>query len=252
MHRAVRVPLVLALAALTGAAASRAPEALAELDAFRIEHVTVQGTRFLQEDEVLSALDVSARASVWDDPTPWERRLEAHPMIRDARIGRRLPSTLVIEVAERTPVALLATPTLEPVDSEGRRLPVDPAAHGLDLPLIQLPTDRIEDRGGSADRFLRLLAGEADRLARLDPDVAGWLSELTWNGGHVLARWGSPSVDLLFDPPLRRGRLERAMAVLADARRRRPDRRVEAVDLRFEDQVVVRYAVRPSLTRTEL
>ena len=47
------------------------------------------------------------------------------------RVERRLPNRLRVEIEERRPVALAATPTLEPVDGEGVRLPIDPTLYVL-------------------------------------------------------------------------------------------------------------------------
>jgi len=59
-------------------------------------------------------------------------RLRAHPLIRAVEVSRRLPGTLVVEVEERVPVGLVPTPTLQPVDRDGHRLPL---ALALDIGL---------------------------------------------------------------------------------------------------------------------
>ena len=46
---------------------------------------------------------------------------------------------LLVLVAERIPIALAPTPTLEPVDAERYRLPLDPAEYRLNLPIISTP-----------------------------------------------------------------------------------------------------------------
>ena len=44
--------------------------------------------------------------------------VSAHPLVRAATVTRRLTDGLLVEVTERTPVALAPTPTLEPIDAE--------------------------------------------------------------------------------------------------------------------------------------
>lgn len=251
MRNAVRFFLVLACAALLAGGVTYVPEALAGMETFRVERVEVEGLRYLSEADVHERIDLSPVASVWDAPDAWEARLEGHPLVRGAEIIRRLPSTLVIRVEERRPVGLVATPTLEPVDAEGRVLPVDPSTHRLDLPLLRAPvtasgTDPVSPalrRDSPGPRHLRVLAGEAARLERLDPGFLAAVSELALlEGEEIVALWGEALVPVHFHAPLSAHRVAEAKAVLADAEARWPGRRVASVDLRYEDQVVLRFS----------
>jgi cell division septal protein FtsQ len=57
-----------------------------------------------------------------------------------ARVERRLPGTLRIVVEERAPLAFSpASNGLAALDANGRALPYDPAATGLELPLVPRP-----------------------------------------------------------------------------------------------------------------
>lgn len=143
-RRTRRRVYVVVLAALIGAGSPLwAPPLLQALPAFRVERVEVVGTRYLAPDEVAARADVPSDASVWDEPERWRRRVEAHPLVERARVRRSGFHTLEISVEEVEPVALAATSgTLRPVSGDGVLLPLDPARHGLDLPIL-LP-------GGSA------------------------------------------------------------------------------------------------------
>jgi hypothetical protein len=244
------------VAALLASQAGRVRAALAEVELFRVKDVEVEGARYVSAAEVTGALRLSPTASVWDDRAPLEARVSGHPLVSSARIGRRLPSTLVVRIDEREPVALLATPTLEPVDARGRTLPLDPARHRLDLPLLVVPDRALGEEGahesgagepGRVPRPVRVLAGEIARLGEAEPSFMGMVSELTWiRYDEAAARWGDPGVVIRFRPPLSPRRVREAMSVLADATARRPERAVELVDLRWADQVVVRYGGRGS------
>lgn len=245
MRRGVlRFVLVGLLAAAVAEGGSRVPEALATVSAFRIRGVRVEGNRFLSAAEVLDVASIPPGASVWDAAGTWEARLAAHPLVERARFRRHLPDSLVLELVERQPVALVATPTLVPVDREGRVLPVDPARFRLDLPLLRVPTEPDDPERKGAPSLLRVrpLAREVDRLVRAEPSFLGLVSELAWDGGGgAVALWGDPSVTLRFRPPLAAHRVRKAAAVIADVAARFPDRRLRAVDLRYADQVVVRF-----------
>lgn len=235
--------VIVALALAAGAA--RAPELLGRFEVFRVRDVALEGATFLTPDEAARWASVPPDASVWDDATGWEASLERHPMVREARIGRDLPSTLVVEVDEREPVALAATPTLEAVDAEGRPLPLDPVRHRLDLPVIR-PAGRADDPALTpAD--VRRLAREIGRLREVDPGFQVALSEVVPGGdGHVVARLTDPDVEVRYRPPLTSRRLRQGLRALSDAVSRSGEGAPRTVDLRYEDQVVVGLAGGPT------
>ncbi len=64
-----------------------------------------------------------------------ERRLEADPWVAEATISKHLPSTLVVDIQERSPVAVIeSTGLLRLVAGDGTLL--DAAGPGVSLPLI--------------------------------------------------------------------------------------------------------------------
>jgi cell division septal protein FtsQ len=215
------------------------PEVLSESDLFRVAQVDVEGARYLAEEEALEVAAVASDANLWDRTDDVAERLRGHALIQDARVRRRFPRTLVLEVVERDPVALLPTPTLTPVDRHGRSLPVDPAFHVLDLPLLQ-PAQEGMDRSLTPAQ-IRDLASEIHRLSRLDPLLHGSLSDVSMGSwGEVVLRLAEPRVTVRYPPPMTPGRLREGLLVLADVMERHPDRTPNTVDLRFADQVVVR------------
>jgi hypothetical protein len=240
MKRWLTFVFVLALAVALGGVFSRVPEALSEVEAFRVKEIRLRGARFLTHDEAVQTLDLSAGASVWDDTKVLAARLEEHPLVDEATIHRRFPNALLLQVVEREPVALFPNPTLEPVDESGRILPIDPAIHRLDLPIMASGKER---HGTLTPADLSLLAGEISRLAKDDPGLHARISDFTLGPrGEVSARISDSPVTLHFQAGLPNGRMEAGLRALADARGRFGVGEADAVDLdlRFQDQVVVR------------
>lgn len=225
--------LMLTATAVAGAAlgARRLRPALAGLEQFRVTAVELEGARYLTLEEAVEAAAVPPDASVWDDRTPWVEALRSHPLVSSARIRRRLPGTLVLVVEEREPVALVPTPTLEPVDVEGRVLPVDPLAHQMDLPLLRVDLRDLPR--------VRLLTGELARLGSVDPAFLGGVSEVSADdGGELRAVWGVPMVTFRFRVSAPSLRFREGMQALSDAVERL-NVVPTVVDLRWADQVVV-------------
>lgn len=242
MTRDARRRLWVVLAAvLVGASAPVwAPPLLARIPAFEVREVGVVGARFVPPDEIVRRASVDSGASVWDDPTRWERRVRAHRLVREARVSRAGSHRLEIQVREAEPVALVATPELVPVDAEGRVLPLDPAESALDLPILvgggEVRGGRLSGRRPRA--LLRLLV----ELREAEPSFVRQVSEVAAGpeGGARLVLTEGEACDRVLLPRERPvaalRRVERALA-------HRPDRRdVEVADARFDGQVVLRFA----------
>jgi cell division septal protein FtsQ len=231
-----RILGALGLLAVTTLAVMEAPRVarrIARAEFFRVGQMELEGATHLKLEDAVASANVPAEASVWDDPAEWEARLAEHPLVKLARVKRKMPSTLVLVVEEREPVALVPTPTLEAVDVEGKILPLDPS--GLDLPLL-----RVNARAKDAAKVRAELAAEAERLLRLDPEFANRISELARDErGDLIASWGSSQVTIRFTRSVTARKLREGLRVLADVTRESGEVPT-VVDLRFETQVVVR------------
>ena len=81
------------------------PSAVAGL--LSIERVSISGTERLDRRVVLSLLDLPDDRSLLSmDLSSLEQRVEAHPAVASASVGRVLPHTLTVIVVERKPAAL--------------------------------------------------------------------------------------------------------------------------------------------------
>ncbi len=245
MRRERRIFLLLLAAAGSGMVLAGFPEEWKEMEIFQVDQVTVEGVVNLTAGEVRKHAAVPAYATIWDDPAPVARRVTEHPLVRDATVARRFPSTLTVEVREREPVAFVVDPVLEPVDREGVLLPLDPTDLPLDLPILHADSEEQPVEGENeraASPGVRVLAQEVARLADVDPTFWAQVSELALDpNGSVILTLTEPRVDLTYEPPLSAERIQMALRVLSDALDRHGERTPSQLDLRFSDQVVVRF-----------
>jgi len=240
MRRDMKILVATLTLAGVWAGGSRVAEALASMETFRVTDVQIRGLRYLPREEAMALLAVDAKASVWTDLDAHAEGLRAHTLVKSVHIERLMPGTLLVEVVERRPVALVPTPTLEPVDAEGVRLPIDPARHRLDLPVLEVSELPAEGARLLPERARRL-AAEVGRLQEADTAFLQRVSEVHWDeDGMVVARWSAPRVDFLLRPGTVPRRLREGFAVLSDALLREPGTVPTLVDLRYADQVVVR------------
>src|SRR5438067_6577590 len=134
-----RVRLALAAAALVLLLGTPfwGPLLLRQLSFFKVRKVEIIGARYVPIQEVMARLRVDTTASVWDPTQPLVARLASHPQLRNVTIRRKLPGTLVVELQENPPVALVATSDgLRAYDARGIALPIDLAKTPIDAPIL--------------------------------------------------------------------------------------------------------------------
>jgi cell division protein FtsQ len=106
------------------------------MEYFHVRSIRVEGTTYLDPSVVIEKMGVDTMRSVWEDTKPLADRVRSLPQVGDVQIVRKLPGTLVVTIRENLPVALAPSPRgLEPVDSAGVVLPIDPSRANLDLPI---------------------------------------------------------------------------------------------------------------------
>ena len=202
------------------------PRLLSHLDFFRVRKVEVLGLRFTPPAEVLSRLAVDTTHSVWEPLDPLAARAATHPQIERATVRRRLPGTLVVEVVERRPVALVPVgPALRAVDERGVALPLDPSRTPVDAPVVTAPL-----RATSVYHLLGAMQREAPALyARVS-------SVRVVAGDELLLQLPNLPVRTMTSVTLARlGDIEPVERDLAKRQLRAAE-----LDLRYRDQVIAR------------
>jgi len=228
----VRIPRKVfwgALAVVTIPALLGLRAGLRALPFFSVRRIELVGARYLTAAEVVAALGVKDRASIFDDTDPWAERVRALPGVLEARIGRRLPGTLRVTVREADPVALTQRGNrLVLIGETGQVLPFNPTRPAMDLPLA------------TADSAV---AGVLTLIRESDPGLYARIQR-AWRGER-----GGVVMDL--DP----GRLllrtsagpdeVEAVSLVADVLARQ-GRTWKELDARFLPRIVVRGGVSPT------
>lgn len=220
-----RIALAVALLLALLASPVWAPRVLAKLAFFRVRKVEILGLRYTPAGEVLARLQVDTTRSVWDPLEPLAARVSAHPQIASAVVSRKLPGTLVVDVTERRPVALVQIgPELRAVDERGVRLPLDPARTPVDAPVVlSAPRDTVYHLLATMQRDVPLLYARVSSVRSSGP-------------GELVLQLAELPVRAMTTVTL--ARLSDIEPVERDLARRRL--RAAELDLRFRDQVIAR------------
>ena len=174
---------VVAVAAIGAAIVLRVPqivgwevgEGIGKLG-FAVERVEIHGIDHMERLPVYAvALDQPSMAMPNVDLSEIRARVEDFAWVREARITRRLPDTLVIAITERTPSAVWQhNQRLYLVDAEGEVLEEVPLDAMPDLPLIV---------GPRANRQVSAFRALIDAAPALRPMLAGatWVGNRRWD-----------------------------------------------------------------------
>ena len=143
---------------------------------FRVKSVDVQGIRRMDPRPVYElALDQKTTAMPLVDVSDIRNRLLEFGWVKDARVSRRFPDTLVIDIVERKPAALWQDEDrLTLIDSEGVVLDRVPVSQMPDLPLLI---------GKGANSQAVPLQQLLDKVPSLKAQLvsATWIGERRWN-----------------------------------------------------------------------
>ncbi len=233
--RILRWIVVLALVGLLLFGIQNAYSALTDSDLFRLDHITVVGNRLLKESEVavLSGLEIGVNLFAADLKAATQR-LVTDPAIKDALLLRQPPGGLLIELQERRPLALAATPQgLYGLDGDGVLFTLPQAP--FNLPIVTGIEAAVDSPG--VYRFSHLVAF-LEQLRSKAPAFLEQVSEV-----HLVSVTEA-RVYLVGDGLTLRMRLEDAVDQVQrfDAFVKSGAHGIQApvyVDLRFSNQVVV-------------
>src|SRR5436309_11871136 len=117
------------------------PLVLRHVAFFRVRQIELLGVRNLSPDAVIAALRLPDEASVFSDTRMLADRVRGLAGVADARVVRRLPAALRVELKEVEPGGRVAGRGVVGVGGAGRARPFDPARAagrgGRELPVAR-------------------------------------------------------------------------------------------------------------------
>ena len=206
---------------------------------FHVREVLVEGAQYLDSEKLFNAAQIKPGTNIFDlDLMSSARNLKSEFTAEKFTVFRRLPYTVVIEVHERKPVALLNMKTLIGVDSNGVALPHIGADMIDTLPIItgikavsSLTDSTTQERIVSGIRMLEQISKEA-------PSVYSRISEVDVSS---LADMGISLVDnglqVIIGSNNWKSKIPNLERVINEVTWRRDN--AKSLDIRFENKVIV-------------
>ncbi len=209
--------------------------------------IVVTGAKIVREDAVIAAAAVADSAVLADlDLMAVQRRIEKLAYVRSVVVRRDPPRTLVVEITEREPVALLLGdgPKEYMVDADGIVLPCVQSTIEYDVPVI------------SGARMARLTPGQPAQDLRVQHAVSVLRTADSLGGGYgelfselnvsrardLVLYTHDAGIPVIFGAPERAAQKLLSFRTYWESVAVHEDvRDIAYVDVRFRDQVVVRH-----------
>lgn len=213
----------------------------------KVAGVRTEGNRILSTLDIQRLANVPAGVRLFDvDLAAIEKRVEKNPFVREAAVQRDLPDRIAVRIEEREPIAALSSNRLLYLDAEGMVLPFVRSENVFDLPVItgalqeQDCTPGHKVTGKSLQEALQLLRAALE----LDENLYRRISEVSIRDNGDLVAY---TVDFGIPVVFGRGDLAMKLATLesfwSSVVNSRGANELASIDVRFTDQVVVRWAV---------
>jgi cell division protein FtsQ len=198
---------------------------------FFIRNIKINGANQLKEGDIMSKVAPFVRGNLFKvDIKKMNEMITSHPFVKEVRIKKVYPFSIVIDVEEKKPSALW-------VNNEGRVKVLDESGE----PYKGLT-------GAEAKGMFLINGGERADAKSLYKDVNRWtakgiikkdaISEVAYNEGTVTIFGVEDGVEIILGKDDQEGRLKRAMAVLEDAKKR--GLLIKCIDARFEKGAIIR------------
>lgn len=211
----------------------------------RVRIVAVRGNR------VVPAADVVKLASIWKDQKLFDvdlagaqQRVLANPYIGAASVTRDVPDRITITVTERVPIAAVALDNILYLDAEGHVLPAVRSEQTFDLPVLTgaLPAAECVPGGRVSDASVLESIGVLATAKQLSEELYHRISEVHIDGSkNIVLTMADFGVPVLYGRGNAADKLLRLDGFWNEFVSRRGPNELKYVDLRFDDQVVVRW-----------
>ena len=214
-------------------------------DTLSVQRVVIDGNRILPAQHVLGLSNVSLKSHMYGiDIYDVRQRVLQQPFIKSVCINRNFPNTIHIQIVERDPIATVNTGQLRYVDREEFLLPQIESAVGLDLPIISgiggLQQAQIGDTVSNTELSEAINLLETAQV--IDTAIYHSISEVNMNGGKDILLY---STDIGVPIFVGRGEYGKKLILFhtfwSNFVKSQNADKLQYIDLRFNEQVVVKW-----------
>jgi cell division protein FtsQ len=197
---------------------------------FFLQNLKINGVSQMSEKEIVNKVSPYLKESLLRiDPSKIQDAIAAHPFVKEVRIKRVYPFSILIDVKEKVPSAIWVNAQGDPyvLDEKGE------------------PYRRVLK--GEAGGLYLISAAEKSAAKTVFSEVNKWstdgvltkeqISEVVYKDGNTTVFAEKDPVEIILGKEEQRTRLKRALAVLQDAKKR--GLVIKCIDARFERGAII-------------
>lgn len=197
---------------------------------FFLKNVKVSGVSQLSERDIMGKITPYLKDSLLRiDIDKIKETIAAHPFVREVRVKRAYPFSVVIDVKEKVPSALWVKDNGDVLVLDESGEPYRKMGKGDIKGLFIINT---KDEADAASIFRQVNAWSKEGIMKKDK-----LSEVAYNEGNVTLFGIDEGVEIILGKEEQKKRLKRAVAVLEDAKKR--GLLIKCIDARFEKGAII-------------
>jgi cell division protein FtsQ len=214
--------------------------ALQDSSNLKLSKVIVEGAHYLTQNEILKTANLTTGDGMFKvDLQDLSQNLKKLSWVDQVFIERRLPSSILISIRERKPVALLDNGDLYGVDKDGRILSPSDALLNQDLPLISGVSFGADALGTTQTaQILKPALDFFSFMAKKDDVLAHDVSEVNLSEPESLKVTFINGTQVTFNTTVSDTDLKRMALVLGDLNEK--GKKASTMDFRYRDMAFVR------------
>jgi cell division protein FtsQ len=211
---------------------------------FQLKEIKIEGTRFIKNTELRKYFEIDTLKRIFDiDLRAIEKQVREHPLVQGVQVSRRFPSTLIIKIAEKEPIAIVNNFELFAIDAHGQVLPKIHPAMLCDYPIISNLSIRKGqiDETAELNKILDLLL----YLKKRQFNLYSRISEISYSknlGVYFYLTNGAVPVLMGLEDLEKKG--DNLLKVLRLLDKENKVQNFEYFDLRFAEQVIAKKRAR--------
>jgi cell division protein FtsQ len=212
---------------------------------FRVLRVRTQGNSIVADTDIVRMAAVPKNGKLFDvDLNGTRLRVQQNPFLKSVSVAREIPDGIAITVSERRPIAALVLDRILYLDAEGYVLPPVRSGKVFDLPVLtgEFPAADCQPGQQVRTRRLREALEILTTAERVGDELYHMISEIHCAGDSTYLLFTAES-----GVPVLLGRGDIALKLVKfdgfwkQIVLQRGSAHLKTVDLRFADQVVVRW-----------
>jgi len=225
-------------------------------ESLKVQHLVISGSRVVPVEYVVGLAKIPLQ-SLLDtvDLYAVHEKILRQPFIRSALVTMMYPDGIRIQIVEREPIASLNTGQLRYVDRDAFLLPQTESFAKLDLPIISGVDSLKQTKIGEViqTREMTQAIEILETAQSIDSALYHSISEINMNSGKDIILFSTDvGVPIIVGREEFRRKLIMFQAFWDNFVKSRDVNRLQYVDLRFSDQVVVRWKADSQQSKTML